>query len=293
MTKPDRWARGAAWAKGPLIAGSLFSGIEGLGLGLLWSGLVTSIAFQVELDPLCRRVLAAHFPLADRSVSDVRAATASNLPRVDCLFFGSPCQDLSAAGAGEGLTGERSGLWFDGLRVIAELEPPVVLFENVASGARRWVCPVRGGLEALGYRTRARSLGVDECGGTHRRRRIFVIAYSDALGRALRIQPGRRRGEGGKEASEHRGARPGADRATHREAVGARLDGVPDGLARYPAPLSSPQFEWEPLRGDSAAPLTVEEQRALGNAVSPIQAYQAGLWAIGVLREWGVRLCNV
>ena len=99
-----------------MIGGSLFSGIEGFGLGLVWSGLVSEIAWQVEIDPFCRRVLERWFPHTDRSVSDVRLASARSLRPVDIVFFGSPCQDLSGAGKGEGLEGERSGLWFQGLR---------------------------------------------------------------------------------------------------------------------------------------------------------------------------------
>ena len=91
--------------------GSLFSGIGGLELGLERAGLATSIAWQVENDAKCRDVLAKHWPHVDRSITDVRSATSRNLAHVDGVCGGFPCQDVSSAGLGAGLDGERSGLW--------------------------------------------------------------------------------------------------------------------------------------------------------------------------------------
>jgi site-specific DNA-cytosine methylase len=157
--------------------GSLFSGIGGLELGLERAG-VGRVVFQVELDPFCRAVLEKHWPGVDRSVVDVRAASASVLPRVDVLCGGFPCQDLSAAGKGAGLAGARSGLWFEFRRLVAELAPSYAVVENVASGAKRWLCEVRSGLHELGYRTTALGISAADVGAPHRRERIFVVAYA-------------------------------------------------------------------------------------------------------------------
>lgn len=296
-----------------MIGGSLFSGIEGFGLGLLWSGLITSIAFQVENDSFCRRVLQARFPAVDKSVINVKDAFLDNLPRCDLLFGGPPCQDLSSAGDGAVPVETRSGLVREMLRVVGELDPHVVLIENVASGARRWVCPVRGALEALGYRTAALNLGVDDCGGPHRRRRIFVLAY--ARGGAVRLQSGRCEGPRGTDTAEFGWGRAdvantdgtrelqqtGGERVKRRwtgdgipmerelmpalkSKVGSRPDGFPSCVVRWPTARGAAQEVWEPPRVLAGVEERAAKLKAIGNAVSPIQAYYVGLWALNVLR---------
>lgn len=157
------------------MIGSLFSGIGGLELGLEWAGLGPT-AFQVEIDPFCRKVLSKHWPEASR-FEDVKAVGIHNLPKVDILCGGFPCQDVSSAGAGAGLKhGTRSGLWYEYLRIVGELRPARVIVENVASGAKRWLCEVRGNLHAVGYRTRAFALSAADVGAPHLRKRIFIVA---------------------------------------------------------------------------------------------------------------------
>lgn len=169
------------------MIGSLFSGIGGLELGLEWAGL-GPVSFQVEIDPFCRRVLAKHWPDATRH-EDVKTVGANNLPRVDLICGGFPCQDVSSAGAGAGLKhGTRSGLWYEYLRIVSELRPARVVVENVASGAKRWLCEVRGNLHAIGYRTRAFALSAADVGAPHLRKRIFVVA-SDAYPYSELAQP--------------------------------------------------------------------------------------------------------
>src|SRR6185436_8967518 len=104
-----------------LTIGSLFAGIGGLELGLEMAGL-GPVVWQVETDAACRDVLAMHWPKAER-FHDVRAVDASALAPVDIVCGGFPCQDLSHAGKGKGLAGERSGLWFEFERIVQELGP--------------------------------------------------------------------------------------------------------------------------------------------------------------------------
>jgi DNA (cytosine-5)-methyltransferase 1 len=115
--------------------GSLFSGIGGLELGLEWSG-VGHTVWQVEREPFCRAVLAKHWPAAER-FDDVRTVGKANLAPVDLICGGFPCQDVSSAGKGAGLAGERSGLWREFARILGELQPGWVVVENVAGGAAK------------------------------------------------------------------------------------------------------------------------------------------------------------
>ena len=112
--------------------GSLFSGIGGLDLGLERSGMTCK--FQVEIDPFCRRVLAKHWPDVPKH-DDVKTfpPTKPEDYSVDLICGGFPCQNLSFAGKGAGLEGERSGLWYEYARVIREIRPRFVLVENVAA----------------------------------------------------------------------------------------------------------------------------------------------------------------
>ena len=157
-----------------MTIGSLFSGIGGLELGLEWAGL-GPVLWQVEIDPYCRAVLAKHWPDAVR-YEDVRSA--SNLAPVDLICGGFPCQDVSSCGKREGLQGKRSGLWWEYVRVLQALRPSWCIVENVASGATRWLRPIRHHLHMLGYRTRALGISARDMGAPHLRRRIFVIGHT-------------------------------------------------------------------------------------------------------------------
>jgi DNA (cytosine-5)-methyltransferase 1 len=88
-----------------LTFGSLFAGIGGFDRGFEAAGM--RCAFQVEIDAAARSVLAWHWPDMPR-FADVREVGAYNLPPVDVLCGGFPCQDLSVAGKRVGLVGKRS-----------------------------------------------------------------------------------------------------------------------------------------------------------------------------------------
>jgi DNA (cytosine-5)-methyltransferase 1 len=95
---------------------SLFAGIGGMDLGLERTGL-RCIA-QVEIDDYATRVLERRWPDVPRW-RDVRDCGAHNLPSADVICGGFPCQDISEAGKGAGLAGERSGLWREFYRIPA------------------------------------------------------------------------------------------------------------------------------------------------------------------------------
>jgi DNA (cytosine-5)-methyltransferase 1 len=161
--------------------GSLFSGIGGLELGLEWAGLGPT-TWQVERDPYCLRILERHWPEAER-FDDVCAVGIRNLARVDLICGGFPCQDVSAAGKGAGLAGDRSGLWREFARVVSELQPEWVVVENVRSGANRWLDAVVRDLEQLNYGVLPIPLSASDVGAPHIRERVFLVAQSKRIRR--------------------------------------------------------------------------------------------------------------
>src|SRR6185437_193636 len=98
----------------------LFSGIGGFSLGLERTGGFETVAF-CEIDPFCRRVLAKHWAEV-RRYDDIRNLCADRLAAdgvsgINAICGGFPCQDVSYAGLGAGLAGERSGLFFEYARL--------------------------------------------------------------------------------------------------------------------------------------------------------------------------------
>jgi DNA (cytosine-5)-methyltransferase 1 len=163
----------------PLRVLSLFAGIGGFDLGLERTGGFKTAAF-CEIDPFCRRVLAKHWPEVP-CYHDVRELTAERLaadgivPNV--IVGGFPCQDISFAGKGAGLAGERSGLWFDYARLIGELRPRYVIVENVGALLSRGLDAVLGTLASLGYDAEWHCIPASAVGAPHQRDRLWIVAY--------------------------------------------------------------------------------------------------------------------
>ncbi len=166
---------------------SLFSGIGGFDLGFERAGL--QCAAQVEIDKAARDVLRKRFPHA-ALMEDVRHAGKHNLPAVDVIAGGFPCQDVSVAGNRAGLAGSRSGLWFEFLRIVTELTPQWVVIENVpgllSSNRGRDFAVILHGLVNVGYRVAWRVLDAQHFGLAQRRKRVFIVA-SLGDGRAAEI----------------------------------------------------------------------------------------------------------
>jgi len=114
----------------PIAFGSLFAGIGGIDLGFERCGM--ECKWQVEINDYAQKVLAKHWPAVHRE-RDIRECSARNLDWVDVIAGGFPCQDISYAGLGAGLDGERSGLFFEAIRLVSELQPRAVVLENVAA----------------------------------------------------------------------------------------------------------------------------------------------------------------
>jgi len=157
----------------------LFAGIGGFSLGLERTGGFRSVAF-CEIDKKAQKVLNKHWP--DVPVfEDVSALTKEKLDEqgisVDVITGGFPCQDISLAGKGAGLEGERSGLWFQFHRLIKEIQPKYAIIENVSALRSRGLEVVLSGLAEIGYDAEWHCIPATAVGAPHRRDRVWVVAY--------------------------------------------------------------------------------------------------------------------
>ena len=165
----------------------LFAGIGGFSLGLDRATLegaeydgFTTVAF-CEIEDFPRRVIAKHWPNVP-CYRDVRELTADKLAAdgiaIDVICGGFPCQDISTAGKGAGLAGERSGLWSEIARLVGELRPRFVIVENVAALLGRGLGDVLGDLASIGYDAEWHCIPASAVGAPHRRDRVWIVAYS-------------------------------------------------------------------------------------------------------------------
>jgi len=161
----------------------IFSGIGGFSLGLERAGMRT-VAF-CEIDKYCRRILAKHWPHI-KCYDDVRELTSNRLLAdgiaVDLICGGFPCQDISVAGAGAGIKGERSSLWREFARLIGEVRPRYAIVENVSALLGRGLGDVLGDLAALGYNTEWHCIPASYISAPHQRDRIWILGYPEYNG---------------------------------------------------------------------------------------------------------------
>lgn len=137
----------------------------------------------------------------------------------DVVTAGFPCQDISYAGAGAGLSGERSGVgWWKTRRAIRLVRPRLALLENVAALLNRGLGTVLGSLAQIGYDTEWHCIPASHVGAPHRRDRIWIVAHSQS----------ERWGEAGEPCpdTEERTGGAGAASALMADTAGA---GLPDG----------------------------------------------------------------
>jgi len=171
--------------KSPLRELALFAGAGGGILGGKLLGWQTVCA--VEWEPYAACVLAARqndgllppFPIWD----DIQ--TFDGRPWrgiVDVVSGGFPCQDISVAGGGAGIEGERSGMWREMARVIREVRPRFVFVENSPMLTSRGLGTVLGDLAELGFDARWGVLGAADIGAPHQRDRIWIVAHSREIG---------------------------------------------------------------------------------------------------------------
>ena len=158
---------------------SLFSGIGGIDIAVReW---VKPVAY-CEIEPYCQSVLLQRMsegylpkaPIWD----DVRTLPFEELPDIDLIYGGFPCQDISCAGRGKGLEGERSGLFFEILRLAKEIKPTFLFLENVPAITTRGGLQVVNEIASLGYDCRWCVISAASVGALHRRERWFLLAHA-------------------------------------------------------------------------------------------------------------------
>ena len=158
----------------------LFSGIGGFSLGAYWAGLRFDAHYFSEVDPYAIRVYQQRFPDAI-PLGDITKIDGRDLPSGEWIIAGGfPCQDISVAGKGAGLEGERSGLWYEYARIIGELRPRYAIMENVGALTFRGLDSVLGSLSEIGYDAEWQDIRASDVGAPHRRERIWIVGYPNS-----------------------------------------------------------------------------------------------------------------
>ena len=164
---------------------ALFAGAGGGILGGKLLGWRTVCA--VEWEPYAACVLAARqndgllppFPIWD----DVQTFDGKPWRGVAQVISGGfPCQDISIAGKGDGLDGERSGMWREMARIIREVGPEYVFVENSPMLVSRGLGAVLGDLSSMGFDAKWGIVGAKDVGANHQRDRIWIVAHSNSNG---------------------------------------------------------------------------------------------------------------
>lgn len=171
----------------------LFAGVGG---GLLADIILghTPIA-AIENDPYCCQVLRERaedgwFPGLEVIEADVRTVEFTRWRGgVDCISAGFPCQDISVAGRGDGISGARSGLYREVIRAVDAVRPRFVFIENSPNIRTKGRHIVIGDLVALGYSWRDGMLAASDVGAPHGRRRWWCLAAHSLCKREQGEQP--------------------------------------------------------------------------------------------------------
>lgn len=158
----------------------LFSGIGGFALGLKQARIEFEEHWFSEIDKNAINIYKKHFPNA-KELGDVRAIRDFSGIKADIITFGFPYQDLSVAGKRRGLAGDRSGLFFEAMRIIRELKPQYFIFENV-----KGLLTNNGGADYVRCLREIADIGLYECEWQlvntswvlpQNRERIYFVGY--------------------------------------------------------------------------------------------------------------------
>ena len=159
--------------------GSLFSGIGGIEYGLERSGLATSHEWMIEMNEYCCSVLEKNFPNSLIINDKVENINPLDLPKIDILTAGFPCQPVSTAGSRKGIEDER-WLWDEVWRFIDVLRPRYFLLENVpgiftANKGKAFERVIKDIAESRSYRFEWQIISARTVGAAHLRKRFFGV----------------------------------------------------------------------------------------------------------------------
>ncbi len=254
----------------------LFSGIGGLTLAL---ENYCKPLYYCEKEPYARAVLASR--ILDGSLPkagifrDVTKLDGTKLSgEVDIIVGGFPCQDLSVAGHGKGLGGERSGLFFEIIRIACETKAPFIFLENVPGIASRGLSQVAKTLTDNSYDARWMCLSAKKMGAHHTRNRWFLLAYSN--GKAERSNTPRQYWRNTSKSNS------GNQKKIRKKPFSRSRDG--DFPFSYCARPPENPWQIEPQVGRMAhgIPYRMDSLKSLGNAVVPLQAQTAFEYLAGL-----------
>lgn len=266
----------------------LFSGYGGISYGL--KDYVKPIGY-CEIDRYARAILASRISDGELCFAPILGDVKSlrgQIGAADIITGGFPCQDISSAGLGAGLAGERSGLFFEIVRLTKEIAPTFVFLENVPAIRTRGLRQVIGAFTEIGYDCRWTCLSASSLGAPHKRERWFLLARNNMLRRQDK------RGNFQKASSEksESGDEHGSifENVSNTESTRLEGHGLCGGDAARFASLGrnsssrEPWWEIEPNVGRvvNGTPFRVDRIKAIGNGVVPLQVKTAFEKLIGI-----------
>jgi DNA (cytosine-5)-methyltransferase 1 len=161
----------------------LFSGIGGFALAARMAGIPIKKHFYSDISPYALKVYAKNFPEAE-ALGDISRIDYSKLPKGRWIITGGfPCQDISnAKTTGTGLSGSRSGLWWEMRKAVIELRPEILLAENVSALCGKGLDRVLLSLAEIGFDAEWKVIRASSVGCPHRRERVWIVAYPNGIG---------------------------------------------------------------------------------------------------------------
>lgn len=247
---------------------SLFTGIGGFDLAAEWVG--WDNVFQVENHPKCIKLLNTHFPNTDK-YEDIKTFNAIKYRgTIDVISGGAPCQPFSSAGLQRSSEDNRY-LWPEMLRIIREVKPTFVVFENVTGIINLALDQVLSDLESEDYTSESFVIPACAKNAWHRRDRVWVVAYPNSY-----------RGKEGFESRQSEFINTHAQEGAAGTDTNNRRGEVQETQQEF----SEMRYRHEPTRSDwwesepeldrvaDGLPGELDQLHALGNAIVPQIAYE-------------------